>query len=129
MANKEAKSAMRKIMTNDQENYYSGITSITVNEKNAYELKRKFLDDLHKNAFTESDEIKPTNDDTSDLEETDHDDEKEIDEIFRIETNPFDYETSLCEEFKEFNYLLKIDPDLLTKDIEGFNTYEEFKDD
>nr|GEZ10214.1 hypothetical protein [Tanacetum cinerariifolium] len=129
MANKEAKSAMRKIMTNDQENYYSGITSITVNEKNAYELKRKFLDDLHKNAFTGSDEIKPTNDDTSDLEETDHDDEKEIDEIFRIETNLFDYETSLCEEFKEFNYLLKIDPDLLTKDIEGFNTYEEFKDD
>ncbi|GKA05473.1 hypothetical protein Tco_0684593 [Tanacetum coccineum] len=77
----------------------------------------------------ESDEIKPTNDETSDLEETDHDDEQEISEIFRIEINLFDYETSLCEEFKEFNYLLKIDPDLLTKDIEGFKTYEEFKDD
>nr|GFD27453.1 hypothetical protein [Tanacetum cinerariifolium] len=25
--------------------------------------------------------------------------------------------------------LLKIDPDLLTKDIEGFKTYEEYKDD
>ncbi|GKC28151.1 hypothetical protein Tco_1035445, partial [Tanacetum coccineum] len=61
--------------------------------------------------------------------ETDHDDEQEISEIFRIEINLFDYETSLCEEFKEFNYLLKIDPDLLTKDIEGFKTYEEFKDD
>ncbi|GJZ29345.1 hypothetical protein Tco_0573992 [Tanacetum coccineum] len=34
-----------------------------------------------------SDEIKPTNDETSDLEETDHDDEQEIGEIFRIETN------------------------------------------
>ncbi|GKA72715.1 hypothetical protein Tco_0778931 [Tanacetum coccineum] len=34
----------------------------------------------------------------------------------------------MCKEFKEFNYLLKIDPDLLTKDIKGFKTYEEFKD-
>nr|GEY98168.1 hypothetical protein [Tanacetum cinerariifolium] len=39
-------------MTNDQADYYSGTTSITVNEKNAYELKGKFLDDLHKNAFS-----------------------------------------------------------------------------
>nr|GEV84250.1 hypothetical protein [Tanacetum cinerariifolium] len=75
------------------------------------------------------DEIKPTNDETFDLEETDHDDEQEIDEIFKIETNLFDYKTPLCEEFKEFNYLLKIDTNLLTKDIEGFKTYKEFKDD
>nr|GEV24348.1 hypothetical protein [Tanacetum cinerariifolium] len=74
-----------------------------------------------------SDEIKPKNDETSNLEETDHDDEQEIGEIFYIETNLFDYDTPLCEEFKEFNYLLKIDPDILTKDIEGINTYEEFK--
>ncbi|GKG11136.1 hypothetical protein Tco_0342536, partial [Tanacetum coccineum] len=33
--------------------YYSGITDITVNGKNAYELKGKFLDDLHKNAFSD----------------------------------------------------------------------------
>ncbi|GKD10040.1 hypothetical protein Tco_1189725 [Tanacetum coccineum] len=72
-----------------------------------------------------SDKIEPTNDETSDLEETDHDDEQEIGEIFRIETNLFDYETLLCEKFKEFNYLLKIDPDVLTKYIEGFKTYEE----
>ncbi|GKD02266.1 hypothetical protein Tco_1177240 [Tanacetum coccineum] len=39
-------------MTNDQANYYSGITNITVNGKNAYELKGKFLDDLHNNAFS-----------------------------------------------------------------------------
>ncbi|GJU90654.1 hypothetical protein Tco_1303077 [Tanacetum coccineum] len=52
MADKEAKSTTRKIVTNDQANYYSGITSITVNGKNAYELKGKFLDDLHKNAFS-----------------------------------------------------------------------------
>ncbi|GJW44280.1 hypothetical protein Tco_0073079 [Tanacetum coccineum] len=33
------------------------------------------------------------------------------------------------EKFKEFNYLLKIDPDVLTDDIVGFKTYDEFKDD
>ncbi|GKD82109.1 hypothetical protein Tco_1348948 [Tanacetum coccineum] len=76
-----------------------------------------------------SDEIEPTNDQTFDLEETVHGDEQEIGEIFRIETNLFDYETPPCEKFKEFNYLLKIDPDVLTKDIEGFKTYEEYKDD
>ncbi|GJT28011.1 retrovirus-related pol polyprotein from transposon TNT 1-94 [Tanacetum coccineum] len=194
MADKEAKSTTRKIVTNDQANYYSGITSITVNGKNAYELKGKFIDDLHMNAFSEthgedavehieyffkivdpidlpnvnqdklrvvvfpmslagdawrwfdgikgsitralwdywklkSDEIKQTNEETSDLEATNHDDEQEIGEIFRIETNLFDYETPLYEKFKEFNYLLKINPDLLTKDIEGFKTYDEYKDD
>ncbi|GJV30965.1 integrase, catalytic region, zinc finger, CCHC-type containing protein [Tanacetum coccineum] len=161
---------MKGFETNDQADYYSEITSITVNGKNAYELKGKFID-LHKNAFsgtnredavehieyflkivdpidlpnvnqdklrivvfpislfgdawrwfdgikgsiTRSDEIKPTNEETSDLEETDHDDEQEIGEIFRIETNLFDYETSLCENFKEFNYLLTIDPMSLLK--------------
>ncbi|GJW33398.1 RNA-directed DNA polymerase, eukaryota, reverse transcriptase zinc-binding domain protein [Tanacetum coccineum] len=30
---------------------------------------------------------------------------------------------------KNFYYILKIDPDLLTKDIEGFKTYDEYKDD
>ncbi|GJY14794.1 hypothetical protein Tco_0385216 [Tanacetum coccineum] len=76
-----------------------------------------------------SDEIEPTNDETSDLEETNHDNKQEIGEIFRIETNLFDYETPLCEKFKEFNYLLKIDPDVLTNDIVGFKTSDEYKDD
>ncbi|GKD19665.1 hypothetical protein Tco_1208823 [Tanacetum coccineum] len=39
-------------MANDQADYYSGITSITINGKNAYELKGKFLVDLYKNAFS-----------------------------------------------------------------------------
>ncbi|GKB10467.1 hypothetical protein Tco_0844390 [Tanacetum coccineum] len=235
MAGKEGKLTTRKIRTNDQANYYSGITSITVNGKNVYELEKKFLDDLHKNAFSGthgedavehieyflkivdpinlpnvnqdklrivvfpislagdvwrwfdgikgsitswvdfcakffgkyyppsrtgkvetliikwdptnpkfenwlaskfvyyqnygyiytkgalweywklgSDEIKPTNEETADLEETNHDNEQEIGEIFRIETKLFDYETPLCEKFKK---------------IEGFKTYEEYKDD
>ncbi|GJS70345.1 hypothetical protein Tco_0703186 [Tanacetum coccineum] len=185
MTEKKTESTMKGFTTNDHEDYYSGITCITVNGKNAYELKGKFLDDLHNNAFDgtngeeavkhieyfirivdpidlpnvnhdklrvvvfpislvggarrwfdkikesidRSDEIEPTDDESSDLEETDHDDEQEIGEIFRIETNLFNYETPLCKEFKELNYLLKIDPDLFTKDIEGFKTYEEFKDD
>ncbi|GJY68200.1 hypothetical protein Tco_0471182 [Tanacetum coccineum] len=42
---------METFATSDKAGYYSGITSITVNGKNAYELKGKFLDDLHNNAF------------------------------------------------------------------------------
>nr|GEZ59940.1 hypothetical protein [Tanacetum cinerariifolium] len=52
MGDKETKSTMREFTANDQEDYYFGITSIIVNGKNAYELKGKFLDDLHKNAFS-----------------------------------------------------------------------------
>nr|GEV58800.1 hypothetical protein [Tanacetum cinerariifolium] len=76
-----------------------------------------------------SDEIEPTDEESFDLGETNNDDEHEIDEIFRIETKLFNYETPLCKKFKEFNYLLKIDLDVLTKDIKGFKTYEEYKDD
>ncbi|GJU62743.1 hypothetical protein Tco_1244578 [Tanacetum coccineum] len=55
--------------------------------------------------------------------------EDEVAEVFRIDTNIFDFETPMCKAFKEFNYLLQINPDLLTKDIERFKTYEEYKDD
>nr|GEX26752.1 hypothetical protein [Tanacetum cinerariifolium] len=182
---------MKGFVTNDQADYYSGITSIAVNEKNSYELKGKVLDDLHNNAFVfdltakffekyyplsrtgkvntliikweptilefenwlasnsmnymtmdiftkgllwdywklESDEAEPTNEKTFNLEETKQDDEQEISETFKIETNLFDYETPLCEKSKEFNHLLKIDPDVLTNDIVRFETYDEYKDD
>ncbi|GJU64817.1 hypothetical protein Tco_1246652 [Tanacetum coccineum] len=49
-------------------------------------------------------------------------------EIFRIETDIFQFETPLCEAFKEFNYLLKIDVDVLTNDIPGFKNCDEYKD-
>ncbi|GJV60157.1 hypothetical protein Tco_1466257 [Tanacetum coccineum] len=45
-----------------------------------------------------------------------------------IETDIFHFETPLCKAFKEFNYLYQIDVDVLTKDIPGFKTYEEYKD-
>ncbi|GJW73222.1 hypothetical protein Tco_0132592 [Tanacetum coccineum] len=68
------------------------------------------------------DEGELTNEEFSDYED-------EVTEDFRIDTNIFDFETPICKAFKEFNYLLQINPDLLTKDIEGFTTYEDYKDD
>ncbi|GJU49273.1 hypothetical protein Tco_1218828 [Tanacetum coccineum] len=65
----------------------------------------------------------------TDEESSDSDDEDEVTKNFRIETNVFDFEVPLCRAFKEFNYLLQIDPDVLTKDIDGFKTYEEYKND
>ncbi|GKE47508.1 hypothetical protein Tco_1478766 [Tanacetum coccineum] len=62
-------------------------------------------------------------------DEESSDDEDDIAEVFRIDTNIFDYETPLCSAFKEFNYLLEVDLDLLTKDIIGFKTYEDYKED
>ncbi|GKC27135.1 hypothetical protein Tco_1034429 [Tanacetum coccineum] len=77
-------------------------------------------------AFTEwlggDDKVELTDEESSDNED-------EVAEVFRIDTNIFDFETPMCKTFKEFNYLLQIDLDLLTKDIEGFNTYDEYKDD
>ncbi|GKB28016.1 hypothetical protein Tco_0867417, partial [Tanacetum coccineum] len=52
MADKGKKSSMKTFAPNDKADYYSGITSITVNGKNAYELKGKFLDDLHNTNFS-----------------------------------------------------------------------------
>ncbi|GKA14274.1 hypothetical protein Tco_0693920 [Tanacetum coccineum] len=52
MKDKGNKSSMETFAPNDKADYYFEITSITVNEKNAYELKGKFLDDLHNNAFS-----------------------------------------------------------------------------
>ncbi|GJT91029.1 hypothetical protein Tco_1079874 [Tanacetum coccineum] len=43
---------MEEFVTKNQANYYSGITSITVNGKAAYELKGRFLNDLRENAFS-----------------------------------------------------------------------------
>ncbi|GJW53546.1 hypothetical protein Tco_0097631 [Tanacetum coccineum] len=45
MADKGKKSSMETFAPNDKADYYSEITSITVNGKNAYELKGKFIGD------------------------------------------------------------------------------------
>ncbi|GJW68611.1 hypothetical protein Tco_0123035 [Tanacetum coccineum] len=55
------------------------------------------------------------------------DDLDDIAEVFKIEGNLFDYETPLCKAFNDFNYLLKIDMDLFTFDIQGIGTYNEYE--
>nr|GEU61689.1 retrotransposon Orf1 [Tanacetum cinerariifolium] len=65
---------------------------------------------------------------------SDHNDEieedgdlEDITDIFKIEGNMFDFETPLCEAFNDFNYILKINKDLFTFDIQGTGTYEEYE--
>ncbi|GJR68785.1 hypothetical protein Tco_0014850 [Tanacetum coccineum] len=65
----------------------------------------------------------------TDEESSNSDDEDEVAKIFKIDTNVFDFETPMCRAFKEFNYLLQIDPDVLIKNIKGFKTYKDYKDD
>ncbi|GJU48846.1 hypothetical protein Tco_1218401 [Tanacetum coccineum] len=165
---------MDGFVTKDRAGYYSGITRITVNGKNAYELKGKFLDDLLGNAFSgtngedavehikyplkiidpinlpnvnyeqirlgifpislvrnaskwfkdlkSNDQEGVVDEEFSDVEEASNDNEQETAEIFRIETNLFCYKTLLCIEFKEFNFLLKVDPELFAHDIERTKT-------
>nr|GEW84759.1 hypothetical protein [Tanacetum cinerariifolium] len=48
----KTKPTTKEFAANDQANYDLGITSIKVNGNNAYELKGKFLDDLHNDAFS-----------------------------------------------------------------------------
>ncbi|GJS53981.1 hypothetical protein Tco_0627343 [Tanacetum coccineum] len=247
MADIQTKTTMEEFTTNDKANYYSGIASIMVNGKRAYELKGKFLDDLRDKAFSGTnrkdavehieyflkivdpinlpnvnyerlrlsvflislvgnarkwfDEFKgsitswvdltefffgkyyppsrtgritvtkairdprnstfekwlaskfanhmimdpftkkvlwdfwiKSNDqegvadkELSDAEEANNDDEQETSEIFRIETNLFNYETPLYTKFKEFNFLFKVDPELFTHDIERTKTYEDYE--
>ncbi|GKB70732.1 hypothetical protein Tco_0932144, partial [Tanacetum coccineum] len=68
-----------------------------------------------------------TNEAFSDPKETYKDGEHKIAKIFRIETDICDFKTPLCTTFNEINYLLKIDTDLFTHDIQGAKTYEEYE--
>ncbi|GJW29174.1 hypothetical protein Tco_0046049 [Tanacetum coccineum] len=66
------------------------------------------------------DEVELTDEESSDNEDV-------IAEVFRIDTNIFDYETPICSAFNEFNYLLKtgigvwIEPKLVKHTCEPFN--------
>nr|GEW01934.1 hypothetical protein [Tanacetum cinerariifolium] len=65
-------------------------------------------------------------DDKEEMEADEDDDPDDIVEIFKIEGNLSDFDTPLCKAFNEFNYLLKIDTDLFTFDMQGIKTYEEY---
>ncbi|GKA51469.1 hypothetical protein Tco_0744665 [Tanacetum coccineum] len=80
-----------------------------------------------KNEARGDDEVELSDKEPSDPNDENLTDECEVAEIFRIETNMFDFETLTCKAFKEFNYLLQIDPDVLTKDIKRYKSYEIYK--
>nr|GEU84410.1 hypothetical protein [Tanacetum cinerariifolium] len=65
-------------------------------------------------------------DDNEEIEANEDDDLDDIVEIFKIQGNLSDFDTPLCKAFNEFNYLLKIDTDLFTFDMQGIKTYEEY---
>ncbi|GJU70580.1 hypothetical protein Tco_1256839, partial [Tanacetum coccineum] len=64
-------------------------------------------------------------------EETDDDNDPDVIEnvpkIFKIDDDLFNFDSSLCIAFEEFNHLLKINPGLFTYDIQGFKTYDEYE--
>ncbi|GJY24558.1 hypothetical protein Tco_0398216 [Tanacetum coccineum] len=83
--------------------------------------KRQFKDYIETKKQKEirgDDEEVLTDEELSDLEEEKLSEGYEIAEIFKIETNIFDFETPMCEAFKEFNYLFKIDVDLWSENGE-----------
>ncbi|GJR10173.1 hypothetical protein Tco_0792825 [Tanacetum coccineum] len=109
-------------------NYKSRITSITINGKNDYELNGKFINDLHKNAFDETngeDAVKHIEYflrivDPIDLPYVNQDKLRVV--VFPISLvgsarRWFDEIKGSIDKFKEINYLLKINPDLLTKTL------------
>ncbi|GJR67070.1 hypothetical protein Tco_0013136 [Tanacetum coccineum] len=79
------------------------------------------------NLMRGDDEVALSNKEDSDLKDKNNKDEHEIAKVFRIETNLFDYETPLCVKFNEFNYLLKVDPELFTHHIQRTETYEDYE--
>nr|GEW12255.1 retrovirus-related Pol polyprotein from transposon TNT 1-94 [Tanacetum cinerariifolium] len=81
-----------------------------------------------KNNWRGDDEEVLTDEELYDRKEEKVSEEKENAEIFRIETDIFDFETPLCKAFKKFNHPFQIDVDVLTGDLTGLKTYEDYKD-
>ncbi|GKF98743.1 hypothetical protein Tco_0297526, partial [Tanacetum coccineum] len=111
-------------MDEDLFTYEVEVANIPCDSKMDNDSKQEADDDMgyDPSDIRGDDEVELTDEESSD-------DEDEITEVFRIDTNIFDYEIPLCLAFNEFNYLPKVDLDLLTKDIMGFKTYEDYKDD
>nr|GEV38931.1 hypothetical protein [Tanacetum cinerariifolium] len=188
----KTKATMEEFVTKNRANYYSGITSIMVNGKIAYELKGRFLDDLRKNSFSATNGENAVEHIKYFLKIVDHIDLPNVNHerlrlaIFPIslfrneskrfnefkgsittwvdltmkffgkyyqpsrsckvmgtdvdmeydpsdvgfgewtETNIFNFETPLCKAFDAFNYLLKVNTELFTHDIERTKTYEDY---
>ncbi|GJU70135.1 hypothetical protein Tco_1256394 [Tanacetum coccineum] len=111
-------------MDDDLFTYEVEVANIPCDSKMDNDSEQEADDDIgyDPSDIREDDEVELTDEESSDNED-------DIAEVLRIDTNIFDYETPLCSTFKEFNYILEVDPDLLIKDIIGFKTYEDYKDD
>ncbi|GKC61258.1 hypothetical protein Tco_1088856, partial [Tanacetum coccineum] len=66
-------------------------------------------------------------DNNEEMEADEDDNPNDIADIFKIEGNLFNFETPLCKEFNEFNYLLKTNTDLFAFDIAEIKTYKEYE--
>ncbi|GJT25642.1 hypothetical protein Tco_0895579 [Tanacetum coccineum] len=99
--------AMEEPITNDfiqvtRKNFLSEDSNGKMIEKSLLEIKGMFLLKIRDNAF------------------------KGIDGE-NIEDDLFLFDTPLCIAFEELNYLLKIDPDLFTYDIQWIKTYDKYE--
>ncbi|GJZ08141.1 hypothetical protein Tco_0542424 [Tanacetum coccineum] len=83
------------------------------------DLVEKFIQKFY-NLFDHDEEEEAEDDDDPNMID-------DVPEIFKIEDDLFNFDTPLCIAFKEFNYLLKINPDLFTYDIQGIKTYDEYE--
>ncbi|GJU50992.1 hypothetical protein Tco_1220547 [Tanacetum coccineum] len=83
------------------------------------DLVEKFIQKFY-NLFDHDEEEEAEDDDDPNMID-------DVPEIFKIKDNLFNFDTPLCIAFKEFNYLLKINPDLFTYDIQGIKTYDEYQ--
>ncbi|GJS91279.1 hypothetical protein Tco_0773915 [Tanacetum coccineum] len=83
------------------------------------DLVEKFVQKFHRLCY---------NNEEMEVDEDDNSKEMNIvAEIFKNGGNLFDYEIPLCKEFDEFNYLLKIDTDLFTFDVQKNVTYMDYE--
>ncbi|GKD40781.1 hypothetical protein Tco_1260988 [Tanacetum coccineum] len=117
-------------MDNDLFTYEVKVANISCNSKIDDDSEDDDDDDMGYDpsdvAFTEwlggDDKVELTYEESSN-------DMDEVAKVFRINTNLFIFKTPICKAFNESNYLLQIDLDLLTKEIEGFKTYKNYKND
>ncbi|GKA67973.1 hypothetical protein Tco_0767890 [Tanacetum coccineum] len=109
-------------MDNDLFTYNVKVANIPCNSVMDDDLEDETDDDMGYDpsdvTFIE-DEVELTDEESSD-------DEDEIAEVFRIDTNIVDYETPICSAFNEFNYLLKTDTGVWTEPKPVKHTCEPF---
>ncbi|GJR33046.1 hypothetical protein Tco_1109278 [Tanacetum coccineum] len=105
------------------DNTFNGIIG-----ENAFKHIDKFLEEnLVERFVLKFHHLSDNNEEDETEEDNDPDEIDNVPEIFKIEGNLFDFETPLCKAFNEFNYLLKIDTDLFTFNVQNFKTYDEYE--